>query len=241
MIAGYQQRFGIEVINIFGSNEGVSLLSNAENAADPALRARLFPRWGRDEIRWPTPPPSVIHTRLVDPESGAEILEPGKPGEMQISGPTVFDGYFRAPQVTAQSFTTDGWFRTGDLFQIEGDANQFYRFVGRLKQIIIRGGVKIAPEELDTVLSAMPEVLEGAVTGYRDAVMGERICAVVVPRGAAQPTLDAVRAHFAAAGLAVFKRPERLEIVAQLPRNPVGKVIRSDLAKLVEERTASGN
>lgn len=238
MIAGYQQRFGIEVINIFGSNEGVSLLSNAQNAADPALRARLFPRWGRDEIAWPTPPPSVIRTRLVDPEDGAEILEPGRPGEMQISGPTVFDGYFRAPQVTAQSFTPDGWFRTGDLFQIEGDANQFYRFVGRLKQIIIRGGVKIAPEELDTVLSAMPGVLEGAVTGYRDAVMGERICAVVVPRGDARPTLEEVRAHFAAAGLAVFKRPERLEVVAQLPRNPVGKVIRSDLAKLVDAAVA---
>lgn len=238
MIAGYRDRFGIEVVNIFGSNEGVSLLSNAQNAADPAQRARLFPRWGRDDIAWPTPPPTQIRTRLVDPESGAEILGPGPVGEMQITGPTVFDGYFRAPQVTAQSFTADGWFRTGDLFQIDEDT-RFYRFVGRLKQIIIRGGVKIAPEELDTVLSAMPGVLEGAVTGYRDDVMGERICAVVVPRAGATPTLEQVRAHFAAAGLAVFKRPERVEIVPQLPRNPVGKVIRSDLAKLVEGRAAT--
>ena len=235
MITGYHDRFGIEVVNIFGSNEGVSLLSNAENAPDPVQRARLFPRWGRPELSWPTPPPNEIRTRIVDPDGGAEILEPGQPGEMQISGPTVFDGYFRAPQITAQSFTADGWFRSGDLFQIDEDA-RFYRFVGRLKQIIIRGGVKIAPEELDSVLSAMPDVLEAAVAGYRDEVMGERICAIVVPRAGAQPTLEAVREHFAAAGLAVFKRPERLEIVPQLPRNPVGKVIRSDLAKLVEER-----
>jgi len=236
VIAGYHDRFGIEVVNIFGSNEGVSLLSNAGNAPDPVQRARLFPRWGRPELSWPTPPPNEIRTRIVDPDGGAEILEPGHPGEMQISGPTVFDGYFRAPQITAQSFTADGWFRTGDLFQIDEDV-RFYRFIGRLKQIIIRGGVKIAPEELDSVLSAMPGVLEAAVAGYRDEVMGERICAIVVPRAGAQPTLEAVREHFAAAGLAVFKRPERLEIVPQLPRNPVGKVIRSDLAKLVEERS----
>lgn len=240
MIAGYHDRFGVEVVNIFGSNEGVSLLSNADNAPDPVQRARLFPRWGRPELEWPTPPPSRILTRLVDPETGAEIVEPGNPGEMQITGPTVFDGYFRAPQVTAESFTADGWFRTGDLFQVDDD-RRFYRFVGRLKQIIIRGGVKIAPEELDTVLSAMPGVLEGAVTGYRDAVMGERICAVVVPRGGTPPTLEEVRAHFAATGLAVFKRPERVEVVAQLPRNPVGKVIRSDLGKLVESRAAPGS
>jgi non-ribosomal peptide synthetase component E (peptide arylation enzyme) len=144
--------------------------------------------------------------------------------------------------VTAQSFTPDGWFRTGDLFQLEGAPGdlRFYRFIGRLKQIIIRGGVKIAPEELDTVLSQMPGVLEGAVTGYRDDVMGERICAVVVPRAGSAPTLEAVRAHFAAAGLAIFKRPEKLLVIAQLPRNSVGKVIRGELAKLAEAAPAPG-
>ncbi len=235
MIRGFQQRFGIEIANLFGSNEGVSLLSNAENAADPEHRARWFPRFGRPEIKWPTPPPVNIQTRLIDPDSGSEVLAAGKPGEMQIHGPTVFDGYFRAPQITAESFTADGWFRTGDLFELcgpDGDL-RFYRFVGRLKQIIIRGGVKIAPEELDTALSQMPAVLEGAVCGYPDDVMGERICAVVVPRAGAAPTLESVRAHFAAAGLALFKCPERLQFVEQLPRNSVGKVVRSELAKML--------
>jgi non-ribosomal peptide synthetase component E (peptide arylation enzyme) len=159
----------------------------------------------------------------------------GKPGELQITGPTVFDGYFRASQINAQSFTADGWFRTGDLFEITGDDDppRFYRFIGRLKQIIVRGGVKIAPEELDNVLSQMPDVLEGAVTAYHDEIMGERICAVVVPKPGRQPTLDAVRAHFAAAGLALFKHPERLQVVEQLPRNSVGKVVRGDLARML--------
>jgi cyclohexanecarboxylate-CoA ligase len=239
MIRGYQDRFGIEIVNAFGSNEGVSLMSNASNAAEPAHRARLFPRYGRDEIEWQPPPPVSIRTRIVDPDTGAEILETGRPGEMQITGPTVFDGYFRAPEITAQSFTVDGWFRTGDLFEIAGDEEppRFYRFVGRIKQIIIRGGVKIAPEELDAVLSQMPDVLEGAVAAYPDEIMGERICAVIVPRPGRQPTLESVRAHFAAAGLALFKHPERLQVVDQLPRNSVGKIVRGDLAKIVVTAT----
>ncbi len=235
MIRGYQERFGIEIVNSFGSNEGMALMSNAENAANPEHRARLFPRYGRDEIRWESPPHAQIRTRVVEPETGTEILEAGKPGELQITGPTVFDGYFRAPQITAESFTADGWFRTGDLFEITGDDQppRYYRFIGRLKQIIVRGGVKIAPEELDSVLSQMPDVLEGAVTAYRDEIMGERICAVVVPKPGKQPTLDAVRAHFAAAGLALFKHPERLQVVEQLPRNSVGKVVRGDLTRML--------
>ena len=235
MIRGYQERFGIEIVNSFGSNEGMALMSNAANAANPEHRARLFPRYGRDEIHWDSPPHAQIRTRIVEPETGTEILETGKPGELQITGPTVFDGYFRAPQINAQSFTADGWFRTGDLFEITGDDDppRFYRFIGRLKQIIVRGGVKIAPEELDNVLSQMPDVLEGAVTAYHDEIMGERICAVVVPKPGRQPTLDAVRAHFAAAGLALFKHPERLQVVEQLPRNSVGKVVRGDLARML--------
>jgi acyl-CoA synthetase (AMP-forming)/AMP-acid ligase II len=234
MIAGYRDRFGIEIVNNFGSNEGVSLLSNAVNAPDPVHRARLFPRWGRDEVRADPPSPVQIRTRLVDPETGEEVLERGRPGEMQITGPSVFDGYFRAPQITAKSFTEDGWFRTGDLFELVGDADPapYYRFVGRLKQIIVRGGVKIAPEELDSVLSQMPEVLEGAVSAYADPIMGERICAIVVPRPGATLTLEAVRAHFARAGLATFKYPERLLCVEQLPRNSVGKLVRGDLARM---------
>ena len=238
MIQGYHDRFGIEICNSFGSNEGVSLISNADNAPDPLRRARWFPRYGRDDIPWSSPQPVVIRTRVVDPESGTEILGTDRPGELQITGPTVFDGYHKAPHINAEAFTPDGWFRTGDLFELcgadEGGPPRFYRFVGRLKQIIIRGGVKIAPEELDNVLAQMPTVLDGAVCSYGDPVMGERICAVVVPRPGAEVTLESIASHFQAAGLALFKSPERLRIVAQLPRNSVGKVLRGELTKLAE-------
>ena len=104
MIRGFHDRFGIEVVNMFGSNEGMSLCSGAAEAPDPERRARFFPRFGRRDINWPQRVASAIETRLVDPDSGLEILEAGYPGEMQIRGPTVFDGYFQAPQLSAVAF-----------------------------------------------------------------------------------------------------------------------------------------
>ena len=153
---------------------------------------------------------------------------------MQISGPTVFDSYFKAPQVTAASFTPDGYFHTGDLFEIApGDDLRYYRFVGRLKQLIIRGGVKIAPEELEGVLSQHPEIAEASATGYADPIFGERICAVVAPRTrGALVSLESVQALFREAGFAAFKWPERVRMVEALPRNAVGKVVRSALVPI---------
>ena len=237
MIRAFHDRYGIEIANMFGSNEGMSLLSNAQYAPDPERRARYFPRFGRTEITWPNPSPTVMETRIVDPESGVEILQADKPGEMQIRGPTVFDGYFRADDLTQRAFTTDGFFRTGDLFEISGDdaGLRYYHFVGRLKQLIIRGGVKISPEELDDVLAHLPQIAEGAVAAYPDDILGERIAAVAVLRPGAQLTLEQVRQHFVRSGLAVFKSPERLCIVAQLPRNSTGKVVRKDLTAIAEK------
>ena len=183
MIRGYRDRFGIEIVNMFGSNEGMSLCSGPAETDDPERRARLFPRFGRAEVRWPQRMARTIETRLSDPDTGEEITHPGVPGEMQVRGPTVFDGYFGSPDLTAAAFTADGWFRTGDLFEIaETDDPRFYRFVGRLKQLIVRGGVKISPDELDAVLAEHPAIAEGATVGEPDDVLGERICAVVALR-----------------------------------------------------------
>ena len=177
MIRAYKERYGIEIINNFGSNEGIALCSGPLEAPDPEQRARLFPRFGRPELDWPQRIAKITHTRLVDPETTVEVLEPARPGEMQIRGPVVFDGYFAAPEVNARSFTDDGWFRTGDLFEIDA-SGRYYQFVGRLKQQINRGGVKISPDEIDAVLAEHPDIVEAAVVGYPDEVLGERICAV---------------------------------------------------------------
>ncbi len=234
MIAGFRDRLGIEIVNLFGSNEGVSLASGPEEIPDPERRAKFFPRFGRAEVRWPHRVSQSMETRIVDPDTGAEILEPGRAGELQVRGATVFDGYFKSPEMTAAAFTADGFFRTGDLFEIAADEQgpRYYRFAGRCKQIIVRGGVKISPEELDEILAGCPGLAEGAVVGYPDDTMGERICAVVVPRPGAAIDIEQLGAHFEARGAAVFKRPERLRVVPQLPRNPVGKVVRAELLRI---------
>jgi cyclohexanecarboxylate-CoA ligase len=234
MIRAYKQRYGIEIINNFGSNEGVALCSGPLEAPDPEQRARLFPRFGRPELDWPQRIAKITHTRLIDPDTEAEVIDAARPGEMQIRGPVVFDGYFAAPEINARSFTADGWFRTGDLFEIDA-SGRYYRFVGRLKQQINRGGVKISPDELDAVLAEHPDIAEAAAVGYPDDVLGERICAVVAPKPGRTVTVEALQQHFRERDLAVFKWPERVRIVERLPRNPLGKVIRSDIARIAAE------
>jgi len=233
MIRGYRERHGIEIVNMFGSNEGMSLCSGPAEVPDPERRARCFPRFGRPEVAWPQRIARLIETRLMEPDSGAEITDAGVPGELQMRGPTVFDGYLGMPEANAAAFTADGWFRTGDLFEIaEPGDPRYYRFVGRLKQLIVRGGMKISPDELDAALAEHPAIAEAAAVGVPDDVLGERICAVVVLRPGKDLTLEELQRHFGARGLAKFKWPERLRIVAQLPRNPVGKVIRGEVAHL---------
>jgi acyl-CoA synthetase (AMP-forming)/AMP-acid ligase II len=237
MIRGFRDRFGIEVVNLFGSNEGISLVSGEAEAPDPERRARYFPRFGRPEVPWPQRVASALRTRVVDPDTGLEILEADRPGEMQIRGPTVFDGYFRAPELTAAAFTSDGFFRTGDLFEIAGEGGdlRYYRFVGRLKQLIVRGGLKVAPEEVEAVLAQHPEIAEASAIGYPDPVLGERICAVVVPRRpGADVSLSSIQDFLRGSGVAVFKWPERVRRVEALPRNAVGKVVRSALVPIAE-------
>jgi cyclohexanecarboxylate-CoA ligase len=239
MIRGYAERYGIEIVNMFGSNEGVSLCCGAREAPEPEQRARLFPRFGRPELEWPQRIARMIETRVIDPDDGAEILAPGRQGELQIRGPTVFDGYVGAPELNATAFTPDGWFRTGDLFEIDaaGDG-RYYRFVGRLRTLIIRGGVKIAPDELDAVLAEHPDVAEGTAVGYPDPVLGERVCAVVVPKPGREVTVESLQKYFRERGLAVFKWPERVRAVERLPRNPVGKVVRAAVAELAASGAA---
>jgi acyl-CoA synthetase (AMP-forming)/AMP-acid ligase II len=231
MIKAYKERYGIEIINNFGSNEGLALCSGPTEAPDPEARSRLFPRFGRQELDWPQRIAKITHTRLVDPETGAEIVEPQRPGEMQIRGPVVFDGYFAAPEITARAFTADGWFRTGDLFEIDA-SGRYYQFVARLKQLINRGGVKISPDEIDAVLAEHPDIAEAAAVGYPDDVLGERICAVVVPKAGKDVNVETLQSHFRARELAVFKWPERVRIIERLPRNPLGKVIRGEIARI---------
>lgn len=237
LIDGWQQR-GIEVCNIFGSNEGASLFSNATDVPDTADRARYFPRFGAQGQDWPGITHHAIRTRLVDPETGDIVSEPGRGGELRIAGGATFSEYWRSPELTAAAFDEDGWFRTGDLFEIagSGDLSRFYRFVGRSKEIIVRGGVNISPAELDDLLVGLPQIREAATVGIPDDDLGERVAVAVVAEDGATPVLADVTAWLGKQDVAIFKRPERLVTVDRLPRNAMNKVVRSELREMVVAR-----
>lgn len=233
MVKGWQQRHGVTVMNVFGSNEGTSLFSTGEAIPDPELRAKFFPRFGAEGVDWPAVFPGKIRTRLVDPETEEVITKPGVEGELCIAGAMTFDGYFKAPELSRQAFDADGYFRTGDLFEIGAGAEaRYYRFVGRRKEIIIRGGLNISPAELDGLIESHPNVREAGCVAYPDERLGERVCAVVALRPGRDLTLEELNDHLRRNKIATYKLPEKLRIVDALPRNPLGKVLRRDLTGL---------
>jgi cyclohexanecarboxylate-CoA ligase len=230
MVAGFSQRHGVEILNLFGSNEGISLVSGPREIPDPEQRAVLFPRFGVEGLEWSNRVASMIRTRLTDPDSGETITSPGRIGELQVTGATLFDGYL-GDGAASTTFTQDGYFRTGDLFEIVGDDDppRYYRFVGRSKDIILRGGYNISPDEIDTLLAAHPKLAEAATVGYPDETLGEKVCVFVVPKAGEQVALDDITGFLMQQGLAKFKLPERFELSAGLPRNALGKVVRGQL------------
>jgi acyl-CoA synthetase (AMP-forming)/AMP-acid ligase II len=235
MVKTWQEKYGIPVANIFGSNEGTCLISGAADVPDPEDRALYFPRFGVEGHEWPARIASWIETRLVDLQTGETIEEAGRPGELLLRGATVFAGYFRAGDGgPADAIDADGFFHTGDVFEIAGDRDRFYRFVERAKDIIIRGGMNISPGEIDGLLAGHPKLADAAVVGTPDAVMGERICAVVVVKPEETVDLEDLRSFLSSREVASYKLPERLEIVDALPRNPLGKVLRRVLRERLQ-------
>jgi acyl-CoA synthetase (AMP-forming)/AMP-acid ligase II len=238
MIDVFESRFGKEIINFYGSNEGIALISTRENSPSPEHRASLFPRIGADGVDFASYAPGAIVTRINHPDTGETITEAGVPGELTVSGPGVFDGYLNHDGEGV--FTSDGYFRSGDLVEISAEQPTHYRIVGRVKDIINRGGVKISPSEIDGLLEGFDGLAEASVCAYADPDLGERICACVVPlEGREAPTLEALRDYLTGRGVARFKLPERLEVFEALPRNPLGKVVRNALREQVEARGPS--
>jgi acyl-CoA synthetase (AMP-forming)/AMP-acid ligase II len=233
MVRGWYDRHGITIINYFGSNEGISLMTDVVLMTDPAQRARYFPRYGGGR-EWSFPASRQTTVKLIDPATGTEIKEPGIAGELYLRGPSLFGGYLDAANVPSP-FDEDGFLKTGDMFVIDGPNGEFLRYVDRAKDLIIRGGMNVAPAELETLIASHPDVAEVAVVGYPDDVLGEKICAIVVPKSGASITLGSLVEHLAAQQIASYKLPERLELRSELPRNPVGKILKRQLRSEVEQ------
>lgn len=163
-------------------------------------------------------------TRLVNAE--CEDVGAGQPGELLLKGENLFAGYWRAPHATTAAFTTDGWFRTGDI--AVRDTGGFFRIVDRKKDMFISGGENVYPAEIESLLNGFPGLIEAAVVGVTDEQWGEVGLCALVASGHAAGLIDAVRTHLEAA-LAPYKRPRHYVVLGSLPRTGSGKVRKFEL------------
>ena len=164
-----------------------------------------------------------MRTRLVA-EDGSPVPHDGETiGSLQVSTPTIFDGYLNRPDATAESFESDGWYRTGDAAVI--DSGGMHRIVGRESVDLIKsGGYRVGAGEIETALLGHPGVSEAAVIGVPDEDLGQRIVAYVVGDAAPAELID-----YVAEQLSVHKRPREVRVVERLPRNAMGKVLKKEL------------
>jgi 2,3-dihydroxybenzoate-AMP ligase len=163
--------------------------------------------------------------RLCD-EEGRPVPD-GEVGELTVRGPYTIRGYYRAAEYNARQFTADGFYRSGDLMRRHPSGA--YLVEGRIKDLVNRGGEKISAEEVENLILTHPAVRNVACIPVSDPVLGERMCACVIPREGARLTLEELVRHLSELGIAKFKLPERLELLDEFPVSPFGKVSKKAL------------
>lgn len=166
-----------------------------------------------------------VTVRVSDPDTGAPLPQ-GKVGSVEVKGPNVFKGYWRAPDKTAADFRADGFFITGDLGSF--DSEGYLSIVGRSKDVVITGGLNVYPAEVEGEIEALPGVAASAVIGLPHADLGEAVVAVVTPAPGVTLDAESLRARLRDR-LASFKVPKRIIISPDLPRNAMGKVQKNAL------------
>lgn len=164
--------------------------------------------------------------RVVDPADPSVDRSPGEPGELLIRGPQVFQGYWGRPAETAASLLDGGWLRTGDIASVSSDG--FVTIVDRLKELIITGGFNVSPSEVEDALLSHPDVTAAAVVSLPRPDGSETVAAAVVLRPGAARETKALR-DYCRTRLAAYKVPRRIEIMDELPRSLVGKVLRREV------------
>ncbi|MBT8077731.1 MAG: malonyl-CoA synthase [Gammaproteobacteria bacterium] len=201
----FEQRTGHRILERYGMSETNMNTSN--------------PLHGERKPGTVGPPLPGVEVRIVD-DAGSE-LPAGEIGNLQVRGDNVFVGYWKLPDKTAEDFTDDGWFNTGDKGRI--DENGYVAIIGRSKDMVITGGLNVYPKEVELFIDDLPGVKESAIIGVPHPDFGEGVVAVVVADGDDKPSeADIIAA--AAAELANFKVPKRVMFVDKLPRNTMAKV-----------------
>jgi acyl-coenzyme A synthetase/AMP-(fatty) acid ligase len=209
---------GIIALRLYGSTEALCATWNRPDSPT--------------EKRRTTDGPALSHTDIaIRDEDGVEVDQPGE-GELHVRGPNTSIGYYNDPERTAATYLEGGWIRSGDLVSIDSDG--YVTVVGRKKEIIIRGGLNIAPREIEDMLMSFPEIERAAVVGVPNERLGEKSCACVVLRPGAAMDLATMTGRLREAGLAIYKLPEDLRVMESLPSTASGKIQKHEILRLIK-------
>jgi cyclohexanecarboxylate-CoA ligase len=244
----------VKFVCLSGSAVAPALAAAVETKLKARGRGCTIQLWGMSELQAgaycrPRDTAEVRHGSAGAASPGTELrivddagntLPAGSEGRLQVRGVSVFAGYLENPAATAEAFTSDGWFETGDTGRLS--AGGHLQLTGRVKEIINRGGVKYSPVDIEVILDGVPGVTRCAVVPYPDAALGEKACVFIQPvvhaaPGAvalAPPTLADLTRVLDAMGVAKFKWPERLETIAVMPLTPTQKIMRGRLRDLLK-------
>ena len=204
---------------IYGTAEGLINMTRLTDSDDLLLESSGAPVSEWDEI-------AVLDDR-------ERVVPDGELGELVTRGPYTIRGYYNAPDINAQAFTAEGFYRMGDIVRKRG---RYVYSEGRRKDLINRGGEKISCDEVENLIFQLPQVREVSLVAMPDPVFGEKACACVVLQPGTELTFVDLIAHLRAQQIASFKLPERLEIMASFPISPAGKILKRELREIVAQR-----
>jgi 2,3-dihydroxybenzoate-AMP ligase len=209
--------FGCTLQQVFGMAEGLVNYTRLDDPEEIIVNTQGRPMSLYDEIR------------IVDEED--QEVTVGEVGELLTRGPYTIRGYYKAEEYNRKAFTSDGFYRTGDLVKMN-EAGYFI-VEGRAKDQINRGGEKIAAEEVENHLLAHEQVHDAAIVSMPDKFLGERSCAFIIPRDQSKPVANELRIFLKNRGIASYKIPDRFELINAFPYTPLGKVSKKDLRQLI--------
>jgi 2,3-dihydroxybenzoate-AMP ligase len=215
-------RFGCTFQESFGTGEGLLNMTRLDDPAEIRFTSSGRPISPADEVR------------IID-EHGNDVPD-GVVGELICRGPYTVRGYYNAPEKDRPAFTSDGYYRMGDMVR-RIDGNLYVQ--GRLKDIINRGGEKISCEEVENYILGHPKIKNVCVVAMPDATFGEKACAFVIPVEGQTVDLDEIKNFLLKCNIAKFKLPERLTVVNEFPISAAGKILRRELRQAAADNVAS--
>ncbi|PKN61292.1 MAG: hypothetical protein CVU57_30285 [Deltaproteobacteria bacterium HGW-Deltaproteobacteria-15] len=219
LVKSVNEKIGAQFVNGFGSVEGTCASTKLGDSIELICGSVGKPICPYDELK------------VVDPYDKEVAV--GVDGELVSRGPGIFTGYFKAAE-REKTFTRDGFFRTGDQARKDTEGNIW--ITGRIKDIIIRGGENISAVEIEGMMSEYPGLVDSAVVGMPDRILGERVCAYVVVKPGAQVSLEGLVTHLKGKGASVLQLPERIEIIEEIPMTKVGKVDKKYLREVIKRK-----